>query len=149
MFHNVRVRSNDSPRELNTLGFNLHRKHGELIFLQPCPAYQESQCTIYLQRPERCQLFKCRQLLRVASDEISEAQALEQIREVVQRVAQINELLNESGKTNLKKPLSKRYEKITAEPVGPLSDPKTVELRNRLEIAMKELEERLEKDFRP
>ena len=149
MFHNVRVRSNDSPRELNTLGLKLQRKHRELLFLQPCPAHQNSQCAIYLQRPERCQLFKCRQILRVASGELSEAEALEQIHEVIGRVARVNELLENSGKTDPKKPLTKRYEKITAEPVGPFSDPPTIELRNQLELAMRELEELLQKEFRP
>lgn len=148
MFHNVRVRSNDSPRELTSLGLQLHRKHRELLFLQPCPAYAESRCTIYPQRPERCQLFKCRQIARVASGEVSEERAMEQIREVLERVTRVNELLDEAGKTNPKKPLTQRYEKITAEPVGPYSDPQTVEQRERLDLAMRELEELLEREFR-
>jgi len=131
------------------MGLKLKRKHGERIFLQPCPAYQESSCTVYTQRPERCQLFECRLLKRVASGEWSEAQASDKIREVLQRVARVNELIDEAGKTNLKKPLTQRYEKITAEPVGSFSDPETVELRSRLALAMEELEAQLQTDFRP
>jgi Fe-S-cluster containining protein len=149
MFHNVRVLSNDTPRELVALGFKLYRKHKELIFLQPCRAYQGAQCTIYAQRPERCQLFKCRQLLLVASGETDEAGALERIREALGRVELVNELLRQSGPTHPKKPLTQRYEKITAEPVGEFSDPQTVELRHRLESAMGELEAQLIRDFRP
>ena len=148
MFHCVQILSNDSPRELAALGFRLKHKHGELLILQPCPAYQGTHCAIYQQRPTRCQLFECRQLRRVASGKISEAAALEKIREAVQRVARINQLLDASGKTDPKKPLTKRYEKITAEPVDLSSDPNPVELRNQLTLAMQELEELLEKDFR-
>lgn len=149
MFYRVRLGSNDSPRELVTLGLRLMRKHTEQFSLQPCPAYQESNCSIYSQRPERCRLFTCRQLKRVASGDIDEAEALDNIREAVRRAARVNQLLEESGKTDPKKPLSKRYEKITAEPVDPSGDPKVVELRGKLTLAMQELEELLDRDFRP
>jgi len=149
MFHNVRIQSNDSPRELMAFGLKLKRKHRELFSLQPCPAYQDSRCAIYDQRPHRCQLFTCRQLKRVASGEMSEPEALEKINEVVQRAAHVNQLLQQSGKTDPKRPLAKRYEKITAEPVDLSSDPKTVELRGQLTLAMQALEELLETDFRP
>jgi len=149
MFYKVRLQSNDLLRELKALGLKIKRKHTEYFSLQPCPAYREAQCAIYPQRPVRCQIFTCRQLKRVASGEISEAEALEKIHEVVQRVAQVNQFLDESGKTDPGRPLGKRYEKITAEPVDLSSDPKTVELRGRLTLAMQELEELIEKDFRP
>jgi len=147
MFYRVRLQSNDSPRELIALGLKWKRHHSEEFILQPCPAHQESQCAIYLQRPERCRRFECRLLKRVASREMSEPEALEKICEAVQRAAQINQLLDESGKTDPKRPLTKRYEKITAEPVDP-SDPKAVALRGQLTLAMQELEELLDKDFR-
>jgi Fe-S-cluster containining protein len=149
MFHKVQIRSSDSPRELINLGFKLHRKHGELLFFQPCSAHRDSQCAIYAQRPERCQLFKCRQILKVASGEITEAEAMEKIQAAMAQAARLNELLNQAGKTDPKRPLTKRYEKITAEPVGPFSDPATVQLRQQLEAAMEELEELLENEFRP
>lgn len=148
MFYRVRLQSNDSPRVLTALGLKLKRKHTEQYSLQPCPAYQDSQCTIYPQRPERCQLFECRQTKGVAAGAISESDALEKIREVVEQVSQVNQLLEESGKTDPKKPLSKRYEKITGVPVDP-ADQTAVELRERLTLAMQELEELLDRDFRP
>jgi len=149
MFHHVRIQSNDSPRELNVLGLKLKHKHRELFLLQPCPAYQGSQCGIYPQRPERCQLFECRLLKRVAAGELSEAMALDKIGEVVQRATRIDQLIHAAGKTDPKKPLTKRYEKIMAEPVDPASDQEAVALRDQLKAAMEELEELLEKDFRP
>ena len=148
MFYKVRLQSGDVPRELKALGLKIKHKHTEQFSLQPCPAYRESQCAIYAQRPERCGLFTCRQLRRVASGEISEFEAWEKIHEVVQRVAQVNQLLEASGKTDPKRPLGKRYEKITATPVD-ASDLQAVELRNRLTLAKQELEEMIDKDFRP
>lgn len=61
----------------------------------------------------------------------------------------MNLLLNAAGKTNPRKPLTKRYEKATAEPLDPSSDKEVVELRAQLTLAMAELEAMLEKDFRP
>jgi len=149
MFHNVRIQSNDAWRELVAFGLKLKRKHSEQFTQQPCPAYRESQCAIYPQRPVRCQLFTCRQLQRVAVGKVSESEALEKINEVVDRVALVEELLHASGKTDPQKPLAKRYEKITAEPVDLSGDPHAVELRGQLLHAMQALEELLAKDFRP
>ena len=149
MFHKVRLLSKDSPPELTSLGLRIIYKRGEKFSVQPCPAYREAHCTIYEQRPERCRLFECRQLRLVASGEISETQALDKIREVVERVARVNELLQECGKTNLKKPLTKRYEKITAEPVDPTSDPTIIARREELTRLMQELDALIETDFRP
>jgi len=149
MFYNVRLHLTDSLRELLAFGLKLKRKHGKNFLLQPCPAFQESQCCIYLHRPERCRLFECRQLQQVASGEISETVARDKIEEVVRRVAHVNQLLHEAGKTDPKKPLTKRYEKITAEPVDLSSEQKTIELRSQLTRAMQQLETLLEKDFRP
>ena len=148
MFHRVQVHASDSPRDLVALGLKLKRKHQEQFILQPCPAYEGVQCGIYRQRPERCQLFECRQLKGVAAGEISESTALQKIREVMQRVDRLNGLIHKAGKTDPKKPLSKCYEKVTAEPVDITCD-KAVELRNQLALAMQELQEMIEKDFRP
>ena len=148
LFHKVRLLPSDSTSELTAHGLRLKHKRGEKFCLQPCPAYQESHCTIYEQRPERCRLFECQQLRRVATEEISEKEALNKIQEVLGRIARINELLDASGKTNPKKPLTKRFEKITAEPVDPNSDPKIIERRAELIQGMQELEELFDRDFR-
>lgn len=148
MFYKVRLRSSDSPREIMALGLRWKRKGGEQFILQPCPAHQAGRCAVYAQRPERCQRFECRQLKRVSKGEIEEADALEKIREVTDRVAQVEALLEASGKTDPKNPLAKRFEKITAEPVDPGGDPNVVKLRAQLTLAMQELDELIERDFR-
>ena len=148
LFHTVRLQPGDSPKELAALGLRLKRKKRQQIILQPCPAWQNSQCSIYAQRPERCRLFECRQLKRVASGEITEAAALEKIRDVRGRVGYLNTLLHRAGGTNERKPLSKRCEKVMAEPLDASSDPATVELRTALTQAMEELDAILDQDFR-
>ena len=148
LFHTVRLQPGDSSQALVALGLKLKRKKGHYHILQPCPAFQCEQCSIYAARPARCRLFECRQLERVATGEITEAQALEQIREARARVNEMNELLEGAGSTNTKRPLSKRCEKALAEPLHPSSDQEAVELRRRLTVAMAELNALLNEDFR-
>ena len=148
MFHAVRLQPGDSAKALAALGLRLKRKKRQQFILQPCPAWRESRCSIYEQRPERCRLFECRQLKRVAAGEITEAAALEKIRDVQRRVAFVNGLLERAGGTDAGKPLSKRCEKVMAEPLDVSSDPATVELRAALTQAMRELDAMLDEDFR-
>ena len=148
MFHTVRLQMADSPKALAALGLKLKRKKGANYILQPCPAFCGSHCAIYESRPERCRLFECRQLKRVAAGEITEAAALERIRDVQRRVGEIEELLQKSGGTNPKRPLSKRYEKAIAVPLDNSADPSALVLRDQLELAMRELSALLDRDFR-
>jgi len=148
MFHTVRLQPSDSAKDLAALGLKLKRKKGENYILQPCPAFRESHCSIYAARPQRCRLFECRQLKRVSAEECTEATALERIREARRRVAEIADLLERAGGASVKKPLSKRCEKVTAEPLDSSSDPVAVELRSQLTRAMRELDTFLDEEFR-
>jgi len=148
LFHTVRILPEDSVGELSALGLRLKRKKKERWLLQPCPAYRDSQCSIYAQRPQRCRLFECQQLQRVAIGEIDEAAALSKIRDVKRRVAVVEALLAESGKTDPKRPLSKRYEKICAEQVADSSDDEAIARRTRLTAEMRELDQILDQEFR-
>jgi Fe-S-cluster containining protein len=148
MFHTVRLQASDVPSELTALGLKLKRKRGRDYILQPCPAYRESRCSIYAARPERCRVFECQQLKRVAAGEITETVALDAIREVQRRVAELNALLNRAGRTNSKKPLAKRCEKIMAEPIDSSADFQVASLHRELATAMEELDAMLDRDFR-
>ena len=148
LFHTVKMQPGDSPKALAALGLKLKRKSGGQYLLQPCPAFCGTHCSIYAARPERCRVFECRQLKGVAAGEISEAAALERIREARRRVAELEDLLHKSGRTNPKRPLSKRCEKATAEPVTAASEPAATELRERLTHAMRELDSMLDREFR-
>ncbi len=147
MFHTVRLQASDVPSALTALGLKLKRKRGHDCILQPCPAYRGSRCSIYAARPERCRIFECRQLKRLAAGEITEAVALGAIQEVQRRVSEIDALLNRAGRTNSKKPIAIRCEKIMAEPVD-FSDPEMAALRQDLASAMEELDATLDRDFR-
>jgi len=147
-FHSVKLQPADSAKELTALGLRLKRKQRGNFILQPCPAFQNSRCSIYAARPERCRLFECRQLHRVAAGEISETMALEKIHEAQSRIDEINELLRQAGTTNLKHPLSKRCEKAMAELIAPASDQTVAALQSRLARASRELNTLLNEDFR-
>ena len=147
MFHTVQLQLGDSAKELAAQGLKLKRKQGRHFILQPCPAFRNSQCSIYAAQPERCRLFECQQLKRIAVGEITEALALEKIHEARRRVEQLNELLQRAGRTNLNRPLSKRCEKAMAEPLDPAAQ-EAVTLRSQLTQAMQELNALLNDDFR-
>lgn len=147
MFHTVRLQVGDSAKALSALGLRLKRKQGQHYIVQPCPAFM-SQCTIYAARPQRCRLFECRQLQRVAAGEISEAAAREKIREAKQRVAELEELLDRIGGTNPKRPLSRRYENALAEALDPNQGDVLLSAHRRLCAAVSELEALLNADFR-
>jgi hypothetical protein len=148
MFHTVQLQPADSARELAALGLKLKRKKGAHFILQPCPQYREAQCAIYAVRPQRCRLFECQQLRRVARGEITEASARATIADARQRVAHIEELLHRTGPTDPKRPLSKRCEKVMAEPLHASSDEAAVQLRRELTRAMQELDALLDRHFR-
>lgn len=145
IFHTVRLQPADSAKELAALGLKLKRKKGANYLLQPCPAFRGTHCAIYAARPERCRLFECRQLKRVAAGRITEAMALAKIREVQRLVEEVNGLLEKAGGTNAKRPLSKRCEKALAEPPA---DEAAMQLQDRLKSATQQLDTLLDRDFR-
>ena len=145
MFHSVELQATDRPKELLSLGMKLKKKRRRNFFRQPCPAHKDSRCSIYEQRPQRCRLFECRQLLLVRSGEITETSALETILEEKKRIAGVENLLDLAGATNRRRSLKRRHQKVLDEP----PDGADVEpLRERLTEAMRQLEEVLERDFR-
>ena len=148
MFHFVRLQPADSPRALAALGLKLKRKRRQDCILQPCPAYRDACCSIYIARPVRCRAFECQQLQRVAAGTITEAAALEKITEAVSLVAAADSLLGQCGATNMKHPLSKRCETAMAEPLDSSSDAVLVQNRHRLSQVMQKLDALLDKDFR-
>jgi Fe-S-cluster containining protein len=149
MFHRVRLQPADSPKDLAALGLKLKRKRGQHYLLQPCLAFQGTHCSIYASRPERCRLFKCRQLRRVNAGEITEAMALEKIREAKRRVGELSDFLDQAGETmDAKKPLMKRCEKILAVPLDTGANDEASEFQKRLTQAMQELDKMLDEEFR-
>ena len=148
MFDLVRLQAGESPKAFAALGLKVKRKRGESHIVQPCPAHRDAQCSVYAGRPERCRIFECRQLQRVASAEITEAMAREKIGEAVRLVAEVNALLLRAGGTNAHRALSKRCEQAISDPGDETADAAVVEIRAHLMRAKRELDALLDQEFR-
>lgn len=148
LFHSVELQALDQPREILSLGMKLKRKRRQAFILQPCPAYKDACCSIYDQRPQRCRIFECRQLVLVRSGEITENDAMGKISAVKTRIAGVDELLCLSGSTNRRRTLKRRHQKVLDEPLEESEGSGAAALREALAGAMRELEEVLERDFR-
>ena len=110
LFHIVRLQASDSIKQLESLGMKLNRKKHEPYFRQPCRFLNDCTCTQYQARPQRCRLFECQQLRRLADGEVSEAAALVCIADAKHRVAKAEHLLLEMGNEDVHLPLSDRYQ---------------------------------------
>lgn len=148
MFHTVRLQPNDSPRDLAALGLKLKRKQGFDLILQPCPAYEDGRCSVYAVRPERCRIFECQQLKRVAKGEITEAMAREKIAEVKRLTVRLATLSRRSDGSPRKGPLSKRCETALAEPFDATAHPELIAEREELARGLAELDAILDEHFR-
>ena len=141
LFHSVVLQPNDSPTTLSSLGLILKRKKGSLSFRQPCPAHQNNQCGIYENRPHRCRLFHCQQLLQVSSGILSQTKALETIRSTREKIKQVDQLIAKITETNPSHGLSQRVATALA------TTPNT-SLHSDLTLAMVELNLTLNQQFR-
>ena len=137
MFSIVALQPGESAKALGALGLRVKRG----TFTQPCAALDGLCCTIYEQRPVRCRLFECQQLQRIADGRLTEAQALEAIRDVQRRVAELNLLLEKAGANNPRKPLYHRC--VTA-----LGEDHPPELLGQIARASAAIEAILDADFR-
>jgi len=148
LFHSVELQAGDNPRQLSALGLKLRRKKGVEFFLQPCAAHREENgscsCTIYAERPTRCRLFNCRQILGVESGAISEAEASEKIREARSRVERVKEIMEQVGETNPGRSLAHRVANALTLPEGTVP----TRLHDQLGKEMLKLEELLNRRFR-
>jgi Fe-S-cluster containining protein len=141
LFHSVLLQSGDSSRKLASFGLKIKTKKGRSYFLQPCPAHERNCCRIYEDRPLRCRIFNCQQLLRLFSGESTEAQALSKIQEARRQVDHVNHLIDRLSETNRKRGLAQRCAQALQ------TDTKTPH-HSELETAMEKLALFLENEFR-
>ena len=141
LFHSVVLQPTDSPRALSSLGLTLKRKPGLTTFRQPCSAHQNNQCAIYEDRPQRCRLFNCQQLLRVAAGEITQSLAQETIASTRKKINQVVEKIEQLTETNPNQGLTQRF-------AVALTNTTPSPERAELEAAMTELQAILKKEFR-
>ena len=143
MFHKVFLQPGENPRALAALGLKIKRKHSLAFMPQPCRAYSGGCCTVYAQRPQRCRIFECRTLIRLAQGEITEVAAMEKIHEARSKLALVENLIARAGDTSTERPLSKRCDAITAD-----AETYPTDLRETLAAAMDEFDALLDADFR-
>ncbi|NDB95085.1 MAG: hypothetical protein EBZ78_02825 [Verrucomicrobia bacterium] len=141
LFHSVTLQPNDSARTLASLGLILKRKKGIVTFRQPCLAHQHNQCAIYSNRPQRCRVFQCQQIRRVASGQLTEFQSRQVIQTTRKLIEEIKRMIEEVTETNPSHGLAQRYAVAIANaPSSPLT--------SGLTEAMETLKEILEREFR-
>jgi Fe-S-cluster containining protein len=109
LFHIVRLQPSDSVKQLESLGMSVNRKKHEPYFRQPCRFLIDCTCTQYAARPERCRLFECQQLRRLAAGEVLETTSQLCIDEAKRRVAEVERMLLEVGNTDVHLPMLERY----------------------------------------
>jgi len=145
LFHSVELQQDDSPRQLSSLGLKLRKKKGVTFFLQPCLAHREEggscSCSIYEERPSRCRIFQCRQILAVGSGDASEAGARKMIDTARAMVSGVEQLIDQLAETNPNRSLAHRC-------ANALTTAEKTPLHDLLEASMKELEAFLAKEFR-
>jgi hypothetical protein len=148
LFHSVELQPDDKPRQLSALGLKIRRKKGVEFFLQPCTAHrvegESCSCDIYAERPARCRVFNCRQILAVESGAVTEADASSKIQMARERVAHVHQLMDQVVETNPGRSLSHRVANALTLPEGAERSP----LHEELDSAMQELEGFLTKEFR-
>lgn len=149
LFHIVRMQPSDSVSALNVLGLKLKKKKGQNCIEQPCPMLKQQQCSIYVGRPERCRLFECELLKRLANESITEANAAITISEARRQVTEILDLIEKCGHHNKRQPLTIRYDRVMAQPVSEDWDPSDVKKREELKVRMRVLQSLLAEAFRP
>ena len=142
MFHMVILQPGENPRALAALGLKIKRKHSLAYMPQPCRAHSGGCCTVYEQRPQRCRIFECRTLLRLAQGEITESAAMEKIHEARSKLAIVEAILAQVGETRIEQPLAKRCDNITSDEIQPPA------LRESLAEEIRKFEELLDAEFR-
>ncbi len=115
-------------------------------FLQPCPAYKDSCCSIYEKRPQRCRTFSCKQLQSLNASESTEETAFAKISEAKILTDRVRDLFAQLGDTRENKAFARRYAALFTPPLDP--SPESEQLRQELQVAMRELETMLTSDFR-
>lgn len=149
LFHIVRMQPSDSVSALNVLGLKLKKKKGQSCIEQPCQMLKQQRCSIYADRPERCRLFECQLLKRLAAGHIGETEAAITISEARRQVTEVLDLIEKGGHHNRRQPLTVRYERVIAQPVSEEWDPAEVERHEELKTRMHTLQSLLTAAFRP
>lgn len=147
LFADVELRPGDDPQRLAKLGLIVQQKtKTKLAFSQPCARFDGRFCQIYAERPQRCRLFECGLLKRVASGAITADNALKKISEAKARAEKVRELLRQSRQRDERTALTHRYAEAMRAPVD-LSEERNADRHGELMLEVSNLMQMLERDF--
>ena len=147
LFADVRLQVGDDAQRLASLGVTLQTRGKLTRFSQPCSCLEGKLCRIYDDRPTRCRTFECRVLQRVQAGEVTERAALKSIQNALRRAEKVRGILRELGDTDESVPLSRRYQRMMRQPIDLSADPRLIDLRGELMMAVAELVSVLEREF--
>ena len=147
LFADVELRPSDNPARLSRLGLTLLKKSKfKTAFAQPCACFDGQLCSVYADRPKRCQLFECGLLQRVEAGELTAKAALKTISDARRRAARVRELLRQLGQRDERVAFTHRYAEAMRAPVD-LSDDQNAERHGELMLAVNDLMTVLQRDF--
>jgi hypothetical protein len=147
LFADVELLKGDDPQRLAELGLTVQQKtKTKLAFSQPCACFGGKFCNIYAERPNRCRLFECGLLKRVASGDMTTGAALKKISEARTRAESVRKLLRQSGQRDARMALTHRYADVMRAPVDFSAEAES-DKRGELMLAVNDLMQMLERDF--
>ena len=79
LFGSVPLKAADVLVPLQAGGIEIQAKETEQHFSQPCAAYQQGCCQVYINRPANCRMYRCQLLKKYGSEAISWAEAQQRI----------------------------------------------------------------------
>jgi hypothetical protein len=104
-------------------------------------------CRIYADRPQQCRAFECGLLKRVRGGQLTSVAAMRLIGRVQRAAEQIRDRLRALGNHDDDLPLSRRYQKLMAEPIDLTADEAEIEGRGSLMLEVDELMKLLHQHF--
>ncbi|MFM1941291.1 MAG: hypothetical protein RI897_273 [Verrucomicrobiota bacterium] len=160
LFRDVELQAEDNPARLGELGLPLKIRRTKptktapattiISTPQPCRGLFGTRCTLYAERPLRCQQFDCALLLEVRAGRTSTDQALRTIRTTRKAADKVQKLLAELGDTDTQTALSLRFQRTRKrlESTGGEDDDEAA-IYADLTLAVHDLQHRLAKSFYP
>jgi hypothetical protein len=77
LFYGVLLKPDDDITPLKAASMNIVSDDASTLLKLRCAAYKNCTCTVYANRPQGCQTYKCELLKRLEQDDISQQSALE------------------------------------------------------------------------
>jgi hypothetical protein len=97
IFRGVPLSPEDEISPLTAAGINIVPDGERNVFMLPCAAHKNHECTVYAHRPRVCQQYRCELLKRFTRGEISQDAALEIIGKTISVRNEVDSLANSTN----------------------------------------------------